>query len=176
MLRADLHEVEAQGTEQSFWAGHRFDQNATIFKAFETELRAQVRGPGRLVGLSSSHSRRSGSDDIVRACTSNAERHLAPFYIAQIAAAQSILLELLDYVVEQPRILASAASSPPGNELLAERDLSLATLADPAAAWRRLPTDVRLPALLAASWSKFAEVEAELPALREAVRSWTGPG
>ena len=59
-------------------AGGRFNHNHTIHDAFERDLQLpRAEWPN---GLHSTHEWRSGTEEIVRRCTSNAEAYLAPFY------------------------------------------------------------------------------------------------
>ena len=88
-----------------FTIGERCNGGCTIMQAFERDLGATVRGPDRVRGLQSRHSRRKGFEEIVMACTSNAEEHLAPVYRRQLSIAAPTLLKSIELVENAPTLL-----------------------------------------------------------------------
>jgi len=139
-----------------FWAGARFDQQHTIFWAFERDLGTAVRGEGRHQGLHSTHSRRAGTDSVVRQCTANAERHLAPRYFAELQRGAPLLMDVLEVLMAKPGLLEDPDFLAAYTHALSEaRDLSWRHLANPPGEWARFGPD--LPKVLAASCKeKFA--------------------
>jgi len=139
-----------------FWAGARFDQHHTIFRAFERDLGAIVRGTDRQPGLHSTHSRRTGADSIVRQCTALAEQHLAPRYLAELKRGAPALMRVLEVLIDTPGLLdepdfLGAFARP----LPDSRDLSWRHFANPPNEWKQFGPD--LPKVLAASCKdKFA--------------------
>jgi hypothetical protein len=135
--------------DSPFFAGSRFDHNSTIFDAVTSELGLQrADWPP---GLHSTHQLRTGAEDIVRRCTANAQRYLAPFYCAMARRAKQALGELVDVLrckaedLDDPAFIAAHAR---------DRHLclnfSMATLADPPTEWWALGAPRRYEALLAA--------------------------
>jgi hypothetical protein len=79
-----------------FVAGGRFDHNFLIADAFEHDLGRPLGHPDRPYGTHSCHHWRSNADDIVRGCTTNAERYLAPHYRTLFQRAAPELMALLE--------------------------------------------------------------------------------
>jgi hypothetical protein len=149
-----------------FWLGARFDHDHTIFLAFERDLGLPVRGPGAISGLHSTHRWRKGTDDIVRRCTANAEKYLAPQYLAELRRAGPPLLDVVRFLCENPGILDDqrflASYYRP---LQGSRDLSLRHFAVPPRQWR--PFQSHLPHFLVSTYAdKFRPYVSELDEIR----------
>jgi hypothetical protein len=153
-----------------FWLGGRFDHNHSIFRAFEHDLGASVRGPQRIPGLHSTHQWRAGTDDVVRNCTTNAEVHLAPYYRRELLLAQPFFLEALTFLLTHP-----GALDDPGFlsgyrvPLTVSRDLSLRHLAHPPADLQALPHTDRAAMLVATCADKFRPHIDEIARIRSVV-------
>ena len=133
-----------------FWAGARFNQNHTIFHAFERDLDAVVRGPDRMPGIHSTHSRRAGTEAIVQKCTENAEIYLAPHYISELKKSFPLLLRILKVLTADPDIvLDEGFCSIYAHPQFEGVDLNWKLLMNPSNDWAQFGAD--LPKVLIAS-------------------------
>ena len=159
-----------------FWAGARFNQHHTIFEAFERDLGATVRGVGRHPGLHSTHSRRIGTDSIVRQCIANAEQHLAPRYFAELQRGAPLLMRVLEVVMARPGLLDDPDFIRAyAHRLSDSRDLSWRHFADPPGEWAQFGPD--LPKVLVASCKeKFAPYAHHFERIHRRLASIAGAG
>jgi len=133
-----------------FWTGARFDHDHTIFWAFERDLGLPVRGPDAISGLHSTHQWRRGTDDIVRKCTANAEKYLAPHYLAELVRARPLLLDVVGFLTENPTVLHDEGFLASYRRPLEDsRDLSLRHFAHAPQEWG--PFESELPQVLSAT-------------------------
>lgn len=95
-----------------FTVGGRSDHNYAITKACHIDIGLNPVDPLSPFRMSDSHQFRSGSDRIVRRCTSEAEARLLPFYQSVWTKAKPALQALVDYyITTSADHLAEAASA-----------------------------------------------------------------
>lgn len=120
-----VHLSDIDGIGGLFGVGGRCDAGYSIRDAFERDLRPTRRGP------QSEHARRKGFEDIVIACTTGAEDHLAPVYRAWLRTAAPTLLKCIEIVQTNPALLQDEVRRKHYEKRLNGRSLSATTIAAP---------------------------------------------
>ena len=97
-----------------FTAGGRCDHNYTVTTACHRDLGLSPTDPAEPFRMSASHRFRSGADQIIRRCLTEAEARLLPFYLSVWNAVQPKLEALLDFcaTTSTDAIAAHAATYP----------------------------------------------------------------
>lgn len=85
-----------------FTIGGRCDHNYTILHGCRRDLGLVGAEPGHPYRLSTSHQWRKGADDIIRRCTSEAERLLLPHYRSVWLETRPILQAMIVYAKATP--------------------------------------------------------------------------
>ena len=153
-----------------FWIGARFDGNHTIFNAFEKDLNAVVRGPDRVNGIHSTHSRRTGTETIVCSCARNAEIYLAPYYISEFKKSFPLLLQILKFLNDNKEIIYDKDFCLMyADQRLQGVDLSWRQLASPPSDWLVFGSNVH-KVLVASCREKFLPHQNQLDKIYERVQ------
>jgi hypothetical protein len=99
-----------------FTIGGRSDHNYSILEGCRRDLGLVGAEPGHPYRLSTSHQWRKGADDIIRRCTSEAERLLLPYYRSVWLETRPILQAMIVYARSTPpEQLAEMASTYTGS-------------------------------------------------------------